>query len=242
MVLNRVSFDWECDIAYENYEVDVSKGRRVRVACAECGSETHHEVRCSFNHTWGNEDIQGMDSHQVVQCMGCDSTSFRSVSSSSEDIDYGYDGELVHPEHVEVYPPRAAGRRKLPGSSLLPYQVEYIYNETHKALCSEMRVLAAIGIRALVEAVCAEEQAEGRTLEKKIDDLVSKGVLTKVNADILHRVRYMGIDAAHEIKRHNLATLGTAFEVAENLLQNVYILPEKAERLEDKRRKGPRGT
>ncbi len=220
---------------YENFSVDASDNRRVRVACSECGNETNHEVRCSVDHTWGNQDIQGTDSHQVVQCMGCDSLSFRSASSNSEDIAYGPDNELVYLERVEVYPPRAAGRWRLPDSRLLPYEVRHIYDETHKALCSEMRVLAAIGIRALVEAVCSEKKAEGRTLEKKIDDLVDKGALTKVNANILHRVRYMGNDAAHEIKRHNLETLGTAFEVAENLLQNVYILPEKAEKLKNKR-------
>lgn len=227
---------------YKNFEVDATKGRRVRVACAECGNETNHEIRCSVDHTWGNQDIQGVDSRQVVQCRGCDSLSFRSVSSNSEDIALGPDNELEHLERVEVYPPRAAGRRKLPDSRLLPYEVEHIYDETHKALCSEMRTLAAIGLRALVEAVCSEEEAEGANLEKKIDNLVDKGVLTRTGADILHSVRSMGNAAAHEIKRHNLETLGTAFEVAENLLQNVYILPEKAKRLKATRKSRRRAT
>lgn len=45
------------------------------------------------------------------------------------------------------------GRTKLRDDYLLPYHVGIIYEETHKALCSELRVLAAVGIRALIEAV-----------------------------------------------------------------------------------------
>lgn len=220
----------------------MTKGQRVRVACAECSNSTNHIVACSVDHQWGDEDIQGSDHHQVVRCLGCDSLSFRSVSSNSEDFHIGRDDELVYLEKVEVYPPRAAGRRKLPDSRLLPYQVEHIYDETHKALCSEMPILAAIGIRTLVEAVCAQEQAEGVTLEKQIDSLVEQGMLTRTGADILHRLRFMGNAAAHETKRYTPQRLSTAFDVAENLLQNVYILPDKAARLDNTRKRRRRAT
>jgi Domain of unknown function (DUF4145) len=184
--------------------------------------------------------LQASESYQIVRCRGCETISFRSVSSNSEDLDYAYDGELEYLERKEVYPPRLAGRPKLKDDGLLPYDVENIYKETHAALCTNLPILAAVGIRALVEAVCAEEEAKGANLEKRIDSLVASGVLTPSGAQILHGLRFMGNEAAHEIKRHSPSTLGTAFDVAENLLQNVYILPEKASRFAKRGASKPR--
>lgn len=216
-----------------NTELNKTQNHEVSVACAGCNRTTKHTVVFSVDltHKFDGGDITEEESYQIVQCRGCEITSFRLSRVSSEDFHITGDNELVYDERNEVYPPRAAGRPRLADAHLLPYQVQYIYEETHKALCSEMRVLAAIGTRALVEAVCAEEGATSGNLEKKIDNLVDLGVLTKDGADILHQVQYMGNAAAHEVKRYDVETLGTAFDVVENLLQNVYILPAAASRL-----------
>jgi hypothetical protein len=177
-------------------------------------------------------DVQASENYQTIQCLGCDSISFRLVRSNSEDFDVTLEGDFIYSEREEVYPPRAAGRPKLTDSYLLPYRVREVYEETYKALSSEMYVLAAIGIRTLVEAVCDAEDAQGRGPKNKIDSLVKLGVLTKDGAQILHKVRQIGNLAAHEVKRHDPKTLGTAFDVAENLLQNVYILPASASLLD----------
>lgn len=213
--------------------LNIRQNQEVRVACAKCNTPTRHRVIFSVDLTLNFDDeIFADESHQIVQCLGCDSTSFRLVRSNSEDFDV-IDGEIMRSEYEEVYPPRAAGRPELNDSFLLPYQVRLIYEETHKALGSELYILAAVGIRALVEAVCHEKDAKGKTMALRIDDLVGLGVLTEAGAKILHKVRMMGNAAAHEVKRHDLKTLGTAFDVAENLLQNVYILPAKASRLDE---------
>jgi len=60
------------------------------------------------------------------------------------------------------------------------------------------------------------------------------GVLTKDGADILHSLRNMGNDAAHEVKPHSEVELNVAFDVVENLLENVYLLPQKAKKLPKK--------
>jgi len=186
---------------------------------------------------WGDEEIQGIDSYQVVQCLGCAALSFRSIHSNSEDLVETYKGSYEFYETEEVYPPRVAGRSKLRDTDLLPGKVRRIYEETYKALSCELRILAAIGIRTLVESVCVDAGANGRSMEMKIDSLVGTGVLTKAEAMVLHRVRFVGNTAAHEVERYDLDTLNTTFEVAENLLQSVYILPEKASTLGEKKKR-----
>ena len=212
-------------------KLNEEQGKEVWVDCSKCDNATKHEVLSSVNLHLKSDDIQGLESYQIVRCRGCETLSFRLVSSNSEDIDYAENGKIYYLERKEIYPPRIAGRPKLKDDGLLPYEIEKIYEETHAALCMNLRILAAVGIRALVEAVCAEKEAQGSSLEKNIDSLVETRVLTSSGAEILHGLRFMGNAAAHEVKRHSLSTLSTAFDVAENLLQNVYILPEKASRL-----------
>lgn len=133
--------------------------------------------------------------------------------------------------HVELYPSRLEGRHKLDKSDLLPKEIIRIYNETHAALCNNLSVLAGIGIRALIETICKEKSAQGSNLEKKIDSLVTMGVLTPDGAEILHSLRILGNEAAHEVKPHTEITLGIAMDVVEHLLKGVYILPAVASKL-----------
>jgi hypothetical protein len=50
-----------------------------------------------------------------------------------------------------------------------------------------------------VEAICIDRKVSGQDLQKKIDDLVSKGLLEKPQVDLLHEERYIGNAALHEI-------------------------------------------
>jgi hypothetical protein len=170
-----------------------------------------------------------VDELPVVQCLGCESFSFRRIHKNTEDFYFTDEGEQVLEENVEIYPPRVVGRQPLKDSVLLPHGIRIIYEETYKAVCSELPILSAVGMRALIEAVCKEESAQGSNLKDKIDDLVTKRVLAQSGADILHELRFLGNEAAHEVKRHDAKTLGTAFDVVEHLLQGVYIFPTEFE-------------
>lgn len=76
--------------------------------------------------------------------------------------------------------------------------------------------------------VCKDKNAAGGDLFAKINSLVVLGVLTKDGANILHKLRTLGNNAAHEVKPHTPKELGLAFDVVDHLLLGVYILPEHA--------------
>lgn len=88
-----------------------------------------------------------------------------------------------------------------------------------------------MGIWALIEAVCKEKDATGSSLQQKIDSLLELGVLTLSGAQILHCLRIMGNQAAHEVTPQDEKDLGVAFDVVEHLLLGVYLLPQKAAEL-----------
>jgi hypothetical protein len=88
-----------------------------------------------------------------------------------------------------------------------------------------MPVLAGVGLRALIEAICTDQKAKGRKLEKKIDAMASMGVLAKAQSDLLHSHRFLGNVAAHRIEAANPAELIAALDIAETMIKTIYILP-----------------
>ena len=212
-----------------SWEANKTAGQVLDVECAECRRTTKHRVLASADvagEDWYRQNSVHYWAHyQIVQCQGCESTTYRTVSSNSEDWDFDDQGEVVLNQTVTLWPDRSEGRNPINDVHLLPSNVQRIYGETVKALNNDQPVLAGIGIRALIETICKDKAAPGSNLMSKIDGLVSLGVLTTEGAVILHKIRTLGNDAAHEVKPHTPTQLGLALDVCEHLLQGAYLLP-----------------
>ena len=53
--------------------------------------------------------------------------------------------------------------------------------------------------------------------------------MTAEGADILHKLRVLGNDAAHEVKAHNSKQLELAMKIIEHMLDGTYIIPNKVQ-------------
>lgn len=216
-----------------NLDINKTAGTIVDVPCTVCRRSTKHKVLASADldgEDWyGENSVQYEVHHQVVQCQGCETTTFRVISTNSEDYE-PVDDHLECIESVTLYPSRNEGRTPVKDIHLLPPNVQRIYDETIKAMNNDQPVLAGIGIRALVETICKDKQATGHNLAEKIDALVTIGVLTSDGATILHKIRTLGNDAAHEVKPHKTEQLSLALDVCEHLLQGSYLLPYYAKK------------
>lgn len=215
-------------------EITIEKQDRsiFRIACSTCNTLTNHKCLTSVKYHWEVDEyeIQGVDRYRTIVCLGCDTISFRKSSSNSDDF-YEEEGNLIYTETEEIYPNRIVGRAPLSEQYYLPEKVRNVYKETHAALTSKLKILAGVGVRGLIEAICIEEKAKGTNLKEKIDDLVKIGILTSANAVILHKTRFLGNKSAHELEIAKDQELGIAFDITENILQNLYIIPKKAQSL-----------
>ena len=216
------------------YHLNKTQGEEHLVPCVTCTGRTTHKVLASVD--VHGDDGNSQDSvlwsnhHQVIQCLGCKSVSFRIASSNSEYFCYDSDGNMVYSLDEKLYPSRLEGIKGLGDETrYLPANVRRIYDETLMALSNQAPVLAGIGLRALLETVCKEKSATGNDLLKKIDSLVGTGILTPAGAAILHKIRALGNAAAHEVKPHSDRQLGLAMDIVEHLLKDVYILPKQVE-------------
>lgn len=61
------------------------------------------------------------------------------------------------------------------------------------------------------------------------------GSFTQDGAEILHQTRIHGNEAIHEVTEIDESNLGILMDIAENLLENTYILPKKAAQLINKK-------
>lgn len=206
--------------------------------CGVCKRSTKHKILADIELVGKEESDDALlygwdDEYQIVQCQGCEAVMFRLAHTNSEDLEHfaGPDGwEVEYTLFEDYYPNPESCRAGLSDGHLLPEKLQRIYSETLSALNGNNPVLTGIGLRAIIETVCKDQAATGKTLYDKINNLVVKSVLTKEGAVILHKLRTLGNDAAHEVKPHSNVQLGLAFDVVEHLLQGVYTLPYHAKK------------
>jgi hypothetical protein len=199
--------------------------QKVKNYCDSCGQETHHSIEGIHTYTTDPETYHCMTEHAVVKCCGCDAVSFRKAFHDYEGAYPGEYNEWVVPITVENYPPAQAGSvdtRHLPGI------VESIYSETCSAYKSGAQILAGIGFRATIEAICNDQDISGKELSGRINNLASKGLISKKDSKRLHSIRFLGNDAAHDIKTPSRKSLEAALVIVEHLMTTVYILDKQS--------------
>jgi hypothetical protein len=212
---------------------DEKINQKIDVPCGICKRSTKHLILTDILLN-GYEEPDGFygwnNEYQIIQCQGCETVSFRKTHENSDDMVMTGPNDWEPAKQVNLYPNHEECRLPLADIHLLPNNLERIYIETLNALNSELKVLAGIGIRAIIETVCKDKSATGTDLFLKVNNLVSQGVLTQDGAEILHKLRSLGNAAAHEVKPHSYVELGLAFDVVDHLLQGVYILPHHAKK------------
>ncbi|MCF6343121.1 MAG: DUF4145 domain-containing protein [Devosiaceae bacterium] len=208
-----------------------TNGNKHKLPCiGDCNANTNHEVINSVQNSGYVEDeeydLNWCQEFEIVQCLGCEQISFRMESSNSEDIDPNTDEPFIS---ETLYPRRDKNRVNIAQSIwYLSSKLSNLYEETSTAMDNELKVLSGIGMRAILETVCNDQEAKGKDLFEKIDWLEEEGVLGRGNAGILHKIRLLGNDSAHEAKPQQHAQLELAWEVIVNLLNNIYVIPARS--------------
>ena len=205
----------------------------IKQKCLNCRNYTNHAVLAKQDKTDSDEDecVTLWTSYLIVQCQGCDSIYFRKESTFSEDIGYNSRNEPYIPTKVECFPEDEA---RVDGLYLgddvwsIPVIVQAIYRETISAIQKRLFTLVGIGVRAIVEAICKEQKTPGKSLFEQIDNLVTQSLLTASGAKILHGIRLLGNEAAHEMKAPTEKQAIAAMKVIDHLLLGAYVLPEEA--------------
>lgn len=196
--------------------------------CRKCKTETRHIDLCkSEDH--GDEEYHFYSCYAVIQCLGCETKSFRYLWKDIEQAYQVGDDEWDVPGGNECYPQYDPSHDDLEDLYVVPQLVRDIYNEAVTAVRADALTLAGLGLRGTIEAVCNEMQIKGKNLATRITKMAATGVISKADADRLHAIRFLGNDAAHDIKRPEKDQISVALKIINHLIQSVYILKIEVE-------------
>ncbi len=201
----------------------------MKLFCYRCGKYTNHTVLAEKN-IRPNHDYEGYwgEDHYFGECAGCDAITY-AISSWDESDWNPHTGDMDLT--WKTYPRSDTARQSMADDHHLPGKISSIYKEVVGAMNAQLPVLAAIGLRALIEAICRDRSIAGVTLEKLIDGLATSGVLSAAQASILHGHRFLGNIAAHEVVSPKPRELVAALEIAETVLRTIYVLPELSKQI-----------
>ncbi|MCT4306075.1 DUF4145 domain-containing protein [Elizabethkingia anophelis] len=237
-----------------SFKENTTKNCRYKVLCPSCKNITSHEVLTSINESgdeyWKTEILvfSWRSDYEIIQCLGCETISFRKQTINSEED--GIDGDPL--KDIYLFPLRGEEALVIKDFYNVPCNLQRIYKETIESYNYQNYTLCGAGVRALVEGLCKENGISGgivefkkkdgtivskktNNLEGKINGLYQHGKLTKQNADILHEHRFLGNVAIHELSQPAREDLSLAIEIVESTFETLYEIPNKGERLKNKR-------
>jgi hypothetical protein len=194
--------------------------------CNSCqGDKNHNRL---FTKKTRDQFDDTDEEYSVVECMGCNTVSFLKISvpkkKSEEPLHYNYPQgflnikgfyDFLSDDHQDE----------------LPGVIYDLYEEVIHAFNGDAAILAGIGLRTLVEAVCLDQNISGSNLQQKIQGLNKKGFISSAELPILDKLRIIGNVSAHEIKSLSMEKLELALGIINHMLRSVYVLPKLNKRL-----------
>ena len=205
----------------------------IRLYCNDCHKTTNQEILYTTEKK-EQFDEEGQDIiktvvHNLVQCKGCEFIGLQIVTTDTNDENGNVNEySFIYPEEEEYEDDRFLGYDEM---KFLSKPIKKTYEEVTDAIDYDLRLLADIGLRTLVEAICINQKITGRNLKGKIDNLHSKGFISANELPILHKLREIGNLGAHQIKSPSSTVLENALEIINHLLRSVYIIPKRSKKI-----------
>jgi hypothetical protein len=165
--------------------------------------------------------------YRLWSCAGCDTCTMEDHYSAEYMrmyVDADSNGDTQIYESV-YHPKRMSASRPIKHFVNLPPKLETLYSEVVKSNNEGLHLLCAVGLRSLLEGVCADKAIRGDNLEKMIEGM--KGSLPESIVTNLHEFRFMGNKAVHELEAPKSYELGLALDVIEDILNFFYALDYK---------------
>ncbi len=203
----------------------------VKCYCNSCNRDTNHVIKASENRNSSDEDYWWHCTYSIVECCGCGELSFLTATVEEGEVEYNENGGIEYPTRYKTYPYHKRFANPIKNLWPVPIKIGTIYRETINALNNECFLLAAAGFRVIVEAICLENNIEGKSLETKINNLCKRGIITKNDRDRLHSIRFMGNDSVHNIKKPDTRQISLVLDIIHNMLNGLYVLKEECDEI-----------
>lgn len=198
--------------------------------CNYCKRNTKHNILKQHSFSSNPKDYHYGVEHMMIQCLGCENIAFRKEEHDYEAYYQISEDEWEHDIKVDIYPHFIERHKGIDNIWEIPTVVRSVYQESIIAVQENAYTLAGLGLRATIEAICNEQHISGKNLEVRINKMNSQGLISKKDAQRLHSIRFLGNDAAHEIKKAKKESVLIALKIVEHILLTLYILDEEVKK------------
>lgn len=200
--------------------------KEIETKCGRCNRVTHQNVLFAKKVVDDNEYMEIASAYMIVECGGCKTISFviRADDPNASFDELGYDdyNYPVSPDDLDV----EYHFMRESDQELLPEKVYFLYEEVKTTFRTESNILAGIGLRMLVEAVCLQQKIPGANLQKKIERLHTQGMISTTELPIIDKLRQIGNQSTHQIKEFSTEKLSYALDIINHVLVSIYVLPK----------------
>lgn len=207
----------------------MTESKYIKCYCPICKRRTQHTISGEdYNHY--SEPVDGIfetDTYYVVKCCGCETVTFFLKKEGTEYEQTDEYGNYLEVPEVRTYPVNEDEVEFIDGHWGLPSEIYSAYHESVKAINAECPLLAALGLRIVVEAICINKGIKKGKLGLKIEKLQTEGYITKANKERLDEARFMGNESAHDFRVPSRDKLLLVLDVVNTMLHDLYILDSK---------------
>ena len=195
--------------------------------CNHCGNKALHEVifrteSMDTAYSVGNpEDSIDIDVYYTLtKCSTCQQISLYYNSEWDDDINDLRQASLCYPHETRF-------------GEEIPEVISKNYIEAKKIMKISPPAFA-IMIRKDLEFMCQDQQANGKTLKGKLDNLVARGVIPSTLAEMGDTLRSLGNIGAHaidyNIDREEVEAINDFFI---SMIEYLYVAPAKIAKLKE---------
>ena len=219
----------------------MEQGDIVKAHCNQCSGERNHFIIYTDTETWEDEVSAGENQYELLKCAGCGDVHFRHTNCSTEgEVDD--DGKPV--PIVTYYPPASIRRQpswltfidlshgQHANFAFVPDFVSRLLGEVYVALHNNSCSLAAMGIRALLERLMIDHVKDQGSFAKNLTAFEQNGYIGVVQKGIVKATLEVGHASTHRNYNPTRQDLMQVLDIAENVIQSLYVSGAQAKALE----------
>jgi hypothetical protein len=210
--------------------------------CNKCVGMRNHDILHEEKSSWDEEVhdgvfIGGSDTYEMVRCRGCEHISVRHQSVFSENIgpngDPLVDTQYFPPAIFRAKPRWYADAWKVFGVFRQNLVIKLL-DEIYVALQNDLRSLAAMGIRALIEHVMIEKVGDQNSFAGNLKEFCNSGYISKLQLDALNPLIEAGHAAMHRGYSPSPEELALLMDIIESVIESIYFNEHRAKKIQEK--------
>jgi hypothetical protein len=211
---------------------ELSLGSCKKIKCNQCKNPTNHELKAFHRKYYDDSDgdneadiTYSIDTqYRLWVCLGCNTAVFEIEEAT---LDMEADPYCNQTEQVAstYYPARKDELLTPKYFEELDTKLNTVYREVIKSYNAQLKIICAMGLRALLEGICIQNgitDKEAFKLTDKLKKLKEKDLLPSDIVGSLDNFKFLGDDAAHKLETPSQSELKAAIGFMDELLSFLY--------------------